>query len=171
MKETLKDIEQLTAGLYPRQTAEQTAKELFELDAVACQFNTISPDDKLLASIKADIAAQLSAQQKRSGLWVRVFASAACIAVAYAAGLWLLSARQTAPSAVAPSHAVAVKTQAAPVVMVWDDDNDQIEELYTSLENIQSSLRNENEQIYELEFCVNDIQSQINDLSEVFWKG
>lgn len=127
MKETLKDIEQLTSGLYRSREAAKVAAELFEADTMASGFKTVTPDARLIAAIKANVASELS-EKRGSNKWiVRAIAMAACVMFAYTltTRLYLnkepLPAQKTSKPAVADAAAGGVE-----IAMVWDDDADQV---------------------------------------------
>ncbi len=175
MKETLKDIEKLTSGLYQGQDASKVAGELFEADGFAARLEMVTPSDTLIASIKADVASELSAKRNSNNWMVRAIAMAACVVFAYTLTTKIYLQSDSPPvqivsqPSVAAVDATAVKADTF-VAMVWDDD-DQVSVLSTRLQNIETAFYQADDSYYEAEFSVADIEMQISDLQGLFWKG
>lgn len=178
MKETLKDIKKLTSGLYRSQDAEKVAEELYEADRLALRLEMVTPDARLIAAIKANVASELSAKHHSNRWIIRVVAAAACVVFAYTltTRLYLQSGplpvqAVSQPVVAVVTPAVVDKTADAAVAMVWDDEADQVSTLSTRLSNIETALYQADNNSYEAEFCITDIETQVNDLQGLFWKG
>jgi len=185
MKETLKDIKTLTSGLYGSQSAGKVAEELFEADRHAWRFETLTPDARLIAAIKADVASELSAKRNPNRWILRAIAMAACVVFAYTLSTRLYFDKQvaTVPAIVAVAPVVSTPVVAvtmpvdtkvvagAQVAMVWDDESDQVSMLSTRLNNIETALYRSDDNLFESEYSITEIETQVNDLQGLFWKG
>ncbi len=173
MKETLKDIKELTSGLYASGESERVAQELFEADDLACRFEAIAPHCDLIRDIKADLAGRLSAKRNFNRWIIRSVAMAACVMFAFTLTSRVYLHKEPVRGQSEPRTAVAAApaTGNTVVAMAWDDDADPVSVLSTKLSNIETALYQTDDNYYEAEFSIADIEMQVSDLQGLFWKG
>jgi hypothetical protein len=168
MKESYENIKKTAERVYPPAGAKRIASQLYQSDCeLADIFPEVSPDEKLLNAIKADIAGSLNVRRQRAWRWRAL--AAACVALVCMAAIKIYLS-DDAVTPVSPAVYTAAAPEADIIEMRWDD-SDELVALSTQLESIEMALYASDDKISSADEYIAEIETLISDMKDIFWKG